>query len=488
MGILDKNFDVVTGYYLFTDTPTGASTSVSTTAIAAGDTSFTLTSATGLAIGKDIRLGTGETAELVRISNLVSTTVTTAKPMLFAHAVGEAVVEQSALNLGVPEADGVKLNVSVESTDVFNAIQRLGYGSLIGYADMTLSWRFMAITADIIALALGLPRANVIGDGTAAAQTGTVGPRLFTTDGVTMGALANMHAVVTGTLNDGSNLKLTCNGLSFNPTVFTTTFSRGQLATVPVSALCTSATFDFTASAFTPFATIQTYASSNADLFDAISSIAELTDSGTSNTTSGTTAAGAYSIVLTSASGFAAGDWVKIGTGANAEFHLVHGLTSNTLNLRTQVLRAFAATTPVVKQTVTDVGGVDGGFTIATPGQVQVQRSETSRMSLKNRVGNIAAQFSFNATNVTPESLQRAFGIAASAYASSVLPITNATLAKALSRTFLFRGTTQGARNITICGWNGTCQPTGELNMTQAAAFTVPIAYKPNGLQVIVNA
>lgn len=487
MGILDKQFDVVTGYHLFVDMPTGGGNTTVNTAAAANQNTVVLAAATNFAVGDDIRIGSGEDAELHRIAALVTNTVTTERPLLFAHPVGDPVVEMASLDLGVPEADGVRFNCSVESTDVFSAIQKLAYGTLIGYGDLVVSGRYLAVTADIIALALGLPRSAVIGNGTAAAQTGLVGPRLFTSDGVTMGALANACAVVTGTLNDGSRVKATFNGLSFNPTVFTTTFSRGALAAVPFSALAASAAFDFNNAAFSPANVISTFASSNADLFAEISSVNELADSGTATTLSAGVAAGAYTATCASASGILAGDWVRIGTGANAEYHLVHSVTTNTLNLRTQVLRAQPSGSAVVKQTVTDVGGVEGGFTIATPGQVTPQRSETRRLSLKYKTGNISAQLSFNATGVTPENLQRSFGIAAGAMAGNVLPITSNTIARAPNRTFLFLGLTQGGRTIGMCGWNGTCQATGELNMTQAAALTIPIAYKPQVLQVFVN-
>ncbi len=488
MGILDKNFDVVTGFHLFIDSPAGGGSTTITTAVAAAVTSFTLTSPTLFAIGDDVRLGSGETAELVRIQGLAGAVVTTAKPLMFDHPALDVCVEQSALNLGVPEADGCKFNLSVESTDVFSAIQKLAYGTLIGYGDLTVSWRFMTITADVMALALGLPRAAVVGDGTAAAQTGTVGPRLFTTDGVTMGGLLNCAAVITGTLNDGTALKVTFNGLSFNPTTFTTTFSRGQLAAVPVQALATSAAFDFTNTAFLPANVVSTFASSKADLFSEIVGVAQLTDSGTATTTTAGMSAGAFVIPVTSATGIVAGDYVRLGTGDAAEYHLVHSVVSLNLNLRTQVLRAQASGVALVKQTVRDVGGIDGGFTISTPGQVSVQRSETSRLSLKNKVGNIATQMAFNATNVTPENLQMAFGLPSSAFAANVMNFTGRTVGAALSGTLLFRGLTQGGRSISIVGWNGTCQPNGELTMTQAANLLVPIAYKPAVLQAWVNA
>lgn len=159
MGILDKQFDVVTGFHLFIDSPSGGGSTTITSAAAAGTSTLALTAATNFAIGDDIRVGTGEDAELCRISNLVSTTATLAKPLLNDHPIGDAVVECSALNLGAPEADGARFGCTVESQDVFSALQKLAYGALTGYGDLTVSWRYMAITTDVLAIALGLPRA-----------------------------------------------------------------------------------------------------------------------------------------------------------------------------------------------------------------------------------------------------------------------------------------------------------------------------------------
>lgn len=487
MGVLDKNFDTVLGHFLMVDTPSGGGSTVLTAAAAAGSSSLVLTSATGFAIGDDIRVGSGEIVELFRISNLVSLTVTLDKPLDFDHAVGDVVVEQSALDLGTPEADGTKLNLSTELTDTFNEIQRLAFGTIKGYSDLGVSWRYMTLSTDILAVALGLARANVIGDGTAAIQTGTVGPRLLTTDGSNLSTLLNANLVVTGRLNDGTLCRAICQGMSFDPTVMSTVFSRGQLATVPVSALVTSIKLDFNNTAWTPANTVTTYQTSNADQFSEIVSVVELADSGTSSTSTGAISAGAFSFTLASASGFAADDIVAVGTGATREYHYVHSVVTNTLNLRTQVLRAQSSGVTVTKQTKTDVGGIDGGFTFATPGQVTKMRSETSAVSLKNRVGNIAAQMSFNATNLSAETLQRAFGIPSSAYANGILPIKSTTIGKSSTKSFWFKGLTQGLKNLNILCWNGTCQPNGELTLSQAANFTAPIAYKPNGFSIFVN-
>lgn len=487
MGVLDKTFDTLTGLHIMLDSPSGGGSTTLSAVAAAGATSFGLTAATNFAIGDDIRVGSGETQELVRISNLVSTTVTPAKPLKFDHADGEAVVEQSALNIGVPEADGFKVNLGSESTDVFSATQRLAYGVLNGYADLGASWRFPVVTTDVLAFAFGIPRANVIGSGTAAAQTGTAGPRLFTTDGTLFGALNGANLVATGVLSDGSHVKVELYSLSLDPTAVTTTFSRGQLATVPVKLLAASGAYDFTNAAFTPANSVITYASSKADIFSEIVSVSTLTDSGTSNTTSGTTAAGAYTIVLTSASGFTANSWVKIGTGDLAEWHLIHDITSNTLNLRTQVLRAHAGSTSVVQQTVTQIAGVTGGFTLGASGSVTPQRSEIYRTSMKYKIGNVAVAMTFKANNIKAEVLYLALGIPSSVYANSVLPL-GAAIGSAGASTLLFKGLTQGGKSFTACGWNGAAQIGGEITFSQAAAAEVPLSFKPSVLQVFTNA
>jgi hypothetical protein len=487
MGVLDKVFNTVTGLHVLVDSPSGGGSTTLSANAAAGATSFTITSATNFAIGDDIRVGSGETQELVRISNLVSTTVTPAKPLKFAHVSGEAVVEQSAINIGVPEADGFKLNLGGESTDVFAATQRLAFGVLTGYVDIGASWRYPVVTADVLALAFGIPRASVIGDGTAAAQSGTAGPRLFTTDGTLFGALVGANLVVTGTLQDGSYVKVELYSLSIDPTTVTTTFSRGQLATVPVKLLAASGAYDFTNSAFTPANIISTFASSKADIFSEITNVETLTDSGTSNTLNGVVAAGAYSVTLTSATGFTAGSWIKIGVGDLAEWHLIHGVSTNTLNLRTQVLRGFANGTAVVLQTRTTIAGVTGGFTMAASGTATTQRAETFRTSLAYKVGNVAVTFSFRSNNVRAETLYLALGIPSTEYANNVLPL-GAKIASASATTLLFTGLTQGGKTITLCGWNGAAQIGGEVTFSQAAAAEVPMAFKPSVLQAFVNA
>lgn len=487
MGVLDKRFNTLLGLHVFVDTPSGGGSTTISAAAAAGASTLVLTSATNFAIGDDIRVGTGETSELVRISNLVTLTVTTAKPLKFDHPVAEPVVEQSAISLGTPEADGFRLRFNGETTDVFAATQRLPYGTLTGFVDLGASWRYPVVTADVLALAFGIPRANIIGNGTAAAQSGTVGPRLWTTDGTLFGTITNVNIVATGQLQDGTYLKVDLYNVTFDPTAVTTTFARGQLATVPVRVLASSGAIDDTNTLFTPANTVQTFASSKGDIFSEITAVETLTDSGTATTTTATIAAGAYVIPVTSATGIVAGDYLRLGVGDAAEYHLVHSVVSLNLNLRTQVLRAHASGVAVVKSTRTALSVAQGGFTFGTSGSVETQRSETFRTSLAYRSSNIAVTLSCNLDAITALNYALALGIPTAQYANNVLPL-GAQIGKATAVTLLFRGLTQDGKTASICGWNGTVNIGGETQFTQAAAAQIPVSFKASVLQTYVNA
>ena len=149
MGQLDKTFDTLTGLHLMMDHASGGNTTL--TAVAAkGASTVNVTAATSFAVGDDIRIGSGETMEMARIGGIASLEFTLEKPLLFDHDDTEAVVEMASISLGAPEADGVKITIPAEANDVFSAIQRSAYGTMIGYVDLGILWRFMAITADIL--------------------------------------------------------------------------------------------------------------------------------------------------------------------------------------------------------------------------------------------------------------------------------------------------------------------------------------------------
>jgi hypothetical protein len=485
MPVLDKSFSTLTAVFPFVDFPTGAATTM-TAARAAGVSVIAVASATGLTAGDDIRIGSGETMELARVLSIATLDVTLTKPLLFDHAATEPVVEQAALDLGVPEAEGFRFAFNSETTDVFAATQRLAYATLTGYVDLRASFRFNVVTADVFGFALGIPRANIVGNGTAAAQTGTVGPRLFTSNGVTFGAITNVNLVVVGTLQDGSPLRLELYNYSIDPTAVSTTFSRGQLSTVPVSGLASSGALHFDGAAWAPANVISTSASTQGDVFSEITNVQTLTDTGTTTTLGAQATAGGYSVTCASggpaAASIVAGDWVRVG----AEFHLVHSVATNVLNLRTQILATQPNGAVVARQARTTIAGVTGGFTVGNSGSATVQRSEQFRTSLGLKIGNVATTFSFRVNTISPENFYLALGVPASAYANSRLPL-GARIASATAQTLLFTGLTTAGKAVTMVGWNGSATVGGEVVLAQAAAMEIPVSYKPAALQVFVN-
>ncbi len=487
MPVLDQKFDILTNLHVFTDVLTGGLNTTLGAAALKGATALTLASGTNSANGDDIRIGTGETMELARIATGGGTTsIVLEKELKFDHLNGEAVVEQQANSFGTPEADGFRFSFGAETLDVFSAVARLAYGTLTGYVDIGASWRYPTITVDSIALSLGIPRANVIGNGTAAAQTGTVGPRLFTTDGVAFGGLTNVNVVITGLKKNGSHFRLDLYNASFDPTALNLTLARGALTTVPVRMLASSAAAVFTNAAFVPATPVLTYGASKGEMFSEITKVATLTDSGTATTLATGIAAGVYEIPATLATGIVAGDYVRLGAGDLAEFHLVHAISTNTLVLRTQVLRNHLAAVPIVRQTVTDYNVALGGFTMVASGTVDIERSELFRTSLAYVARNVALTLGFNLDAIKPESFYLALGIPASELVSDVLPL-GGKIASAAAATLLFRGLTQGGRQISAIGWNGSVVVGGETQFTQAATALLPISYKPNGLNMWEN-
>ncbi|HYW30578.1 MAG TPA: hypothetical protein VE869_03650 [Gemmatimonas sp.] len=486
MGVFDKAFDTVRGQYFMFDRPAGATDTIDVN-VAAGALAFDVVDATGLVVGQDLRVGSGETGELVRVTAVTAETISIDKKLKFAHVAGENVVELAAISIGVPEADGVRVNFGAETTDVFSAIQRTGYGVLNGYVDLGVSSRLMAITADVLALSLGLPRAELFGDGTAAVQTGTTGPRGFTSDGANFGALANLIIVTTGVKEDGTPVKLDFYNCSVDPTALNTTFSRGQLATVPVRTLASSGAADLSAVLWEPATILLTFDSNKGDLFSEIVEVERFTDSGTATTATAAITAGAFAIPLAVTTGVVAGTVLRLGAGDRAEYHEVHDLSGSNARLRTKVLRAHASGVAVVKQTITPIAGVTGGFRITASGQVTKRRSETNRMTIKTRASNIALNFACNVNNMRPETLQLIFGMPASAFDDDVLPLGNL-IGTATSETLRFRGLTQNGKKVTIVGWNGSAKLGGEMVFSQAQEFAGPLSYQPQVMQVYVNA
>lgn len=94
----------------------------------AGASSFTIASATGIAVGDFLWLGIGATIELVKVATLVGTTVTTANMLRYAHTSGDLVLLGGFMLATAPRTYNVILNQphsEFSATCVYNGGARL---------------------------------------------------------------------------------------------------------------------------------------------------------------------------------------------------------------------------------------------------------------------------------------------------------------------------------------------------------------------------
>lgn len=482
MALLDKYSASVARASFMLDKPSGVSSTVN--AAAAKDQANLTVVATTYANGMDIMVG-GEIARISSGGGTVNLVMT--KPFKYDHAVGEVVTELAEIQLGTAEAEGIKFNVAGENTDVYGVISRLVYGTLPGFSVFTGSLRMPTPTADILALALGQPRSTLIGDGTLAAQTGTVGPRSFWTDGSLFGAQQRVSLVVSVRKIDGTYMTFYAYNLSFNPTTLSVQFARGVVSNVPMSFMMSGYAIDFTDAAFVPASTVITYLASKLDMILAITAVGNLTDSGTSTTTSSGVSAPGYVIPLTSVTGVAAGVWLGIGVGAAREWHLVHSVVSLNANLRTQTQQTFQSGTPVVIQTNTPFAGISkGGVTLAVSGSVEPIEVETEVAAQGYRINNAALQFSMSLSALTPENFIATHGLPLAEYANTVLPFRKS--GQGLPLTLVLTALTVGGKTVTICLWDGSAVISNETTLSQVVETKLAMAYKPRAMQMLVHA
>lgn len=481
MPALDNALKTVKAVYPFVDATTAPGTTTLTAAVAAGATVLAVAGIANFANGDDIRVGSGETLELARILGApAGSAITLAKPLAFAHGVGEAVVEQKACLLGDPEASGFVPSWAAETSDVNLATQRLAYTTLTGYVDLGGTLALPVLTIEAIALALGVPLPNLSGVGT------TVSPRALQTNGTLIGAVTNMSLVVLGETQSGAPIRYELWNVSVDYTGFSLQLARGVLAQLPVKVLASGAVIDFSAGAWVPSTVDVTFQPSKGDVFDAITEFGQFGDSGTATTVPGVLAAGATAVAVAAAAGIVVGDWVRIDTGDRREYHMVGNVAVNTLTLRTPLLFDHIAGVACVKATLTPFSGIStDGVTLTVSGNVDTQRIATQRVSIGYRPGNAVVKFAFESIALTPQMFQLALAIPSAAYANSRLPLGDKIGTATLEGVYL-KGTTQGGKTVYLNGWSPSLEVNGQSTWSQAAEARLPIAIKPSVLQAVV--
>jgi hypothetical protein len=218
-------------------TGTFGSTTVNA-ALAVGAASMTVAAITNFAVGQEIRVGRGEETEYLRIHSATAPTGTTitfdpATLPQYAHAVGDAVVQLAATDLGHVEEGGVDLDMAGNVEDVNSATQRILLGQLAGYESINMSFGLLGYNVENLAFALGMNEAtHIFGTG------GATAPRTLTIDYARAREQNDIILQLLGARKDGVAVRLTAMACELDPST-SLTLARGSKAPIPVKALVT---------------------------------------------------------------------------------------------------------------------------------------------------------------------------------------------------------------------------------------------------------
>lgn len=206
-----------------------------TAAAAAGATTLTVAAITNFAIAEPIRVGSGETAELVRIhasTAPVGTTITldSATPLQFAHAIADPVVEQTLTDPGHLGDEGLVISYKGGLEDVNSAIQRMLFAQLTGYLDISLGFSLLGYNVENFALAHGMLESRIKGAGT------TAQPRVLRLDASKFNEVLDAGWIFTGARKDGKTVRLTAMGCEMDLSGVSFQMQRGSKLTLPVKA------------------------------------------------------------------------------------------------------------------------------------------------------------------------------------------------------------------------------------------------------------
>lgn len=449
MAIKDTFIRRPTQFVAFRDNTGGTPlSSTSTTALAIGVTSITLASGTNAKVGP-IRINSGEDIELAYITVVVGAVITLARATRRAHPISVVVVEQVAEDIGDVDGD-VTITMTKQSTDQFSAMRFLAFTQLQGNVTGSLAAKVLGTTLENFALCAGIPRANIIGAGTSIAA-----PKVLTTDFSDVDSVNNLSLALVNKRQDGTFTVFEAWGVNMDYTQVSIQLARAQNGAVPMKAMIIGAMAEFDgAPAFTA---LQTYRAAKGKTFKELSSIGVVSDAAVTATSVATAAvAGATTLLLADASAIVAGDWVNVGLDDQSEIHWVLSKATNTLALKTPLLRAQAVGVRVIKAQRVAFGAVaQGGGTFAIGGSTTPLIVENRTLPIGMQPQNAQASFSYNVMDLQLTSIARALGIPQANIAAGGLLLSEALLSAGIQGIYL-EGITQDNTYCILTLWGCT--------------------------------
>jgi hypothetical protein len=472
----------LTSVLLARDITAGGGNTTLNGAVAKGATVITLTSATNFAVGDTVRIGNGSQTELaVLTAGQTSPAFNVAEPLARDHATGEAVVEQLAYDLGDVTESGVDETVSRSTTDVNTAIRRLPYTILYGYGDLEAGFTLPSLTLENIAIALGIPLANVQGTG-----ANSTNPKFLVTDTTEIDTEQNASLIATGVTMDGTPVRVELWGISPDYSGFSVNLRRGALAGVPARFIATAGgRASNNASAYVANTTIR---GSKSKVFDSLTEVGFFVNGATQGGTPGTSTIatsaalkGQKVVNVASGTNYVAGDWVKIGAAELVEFHRIASVAVNALTLATNLLRDHQIGETVTEQTLTPFANIGpDGVTLAIGGTIDRLREATRVLPIGARPVGARISASFPILDYIVSAIARAVGKDPATIVSSTFAIDD-TLGTNITDGVYVRGLLQDGTTAWLVLW-GCAQDIARaaLSLVSTGQPTVPTAWVPS--------
>lgn len=451
-------------------------TTIGAAGAAAGQKVVPCAATANFTVGDPVRIGSGDEMELGAVASIqAGVSLTMAEELAYAHVAGEPVVEQVAYDLGDVTDGGVSVEGSGQTTDVQVSTRRLVYTVLNGYTSLSASFALPGLTLHNLALAAGIPLANISGDGQA------LTPFSLATDGSDFGGETNMSLIAIGLTQDGSPIRVELWGVDADYTAVSTQLKRGQLASVPMKFVASSGGAASTnASSYVANTSIRP---TKGKVFDALQEVGFFTDATTgplATTTTAAAAKGATVLALTAVTSLANGDWLKVGTGDLVEYHQIANIAALNVTLKSNLLRAQASGVAVVRQAQVSFGGIhEDGVQLAFGGSVEEVRLATKRMSAGIKLGAANVSLGFGIVEWSLSVLARVFGIPQTAIVNGRLPI-NSNIGSAVIDGMYVKGVLKDGTIAYVNAW-GCSQDVSQIaaQITQQGVPSLPVRLKP---------
>lgn len=418
---------------------------------AIGATTLNITgTGTNFAANEPFRVGDGELMTRYHASSSAASSITIAAPGLRRAYKSGTPVQEMIADIHGPITEDGKISVTRDSSNVDVASTRLPFGLLRGVGKIEADLTIAALTMYALALALGMPKAKVLGAGTAA------DPFQIVNDGRDFGTNTNVCVVIEATRQDNTPVRFELYGVTFDYTAVNVQLARGVASQVPLKLVAAGMLVDNAATAFLTNAGTD-YSVAFTDLLDGLTEFGYCTDATTgplSTTTTAVVAAGANTFPLTAITNLAAGDIIKVFDPAHperAEYHYVNNIATLNCICKTRSLRGFASGVSVVRQARNPLGTINGdGVKFTVGGDVADMKSGVADMVAGLRAGNADITFAWalQAYNLVTLALALGLPIPSGNYLEVLTGIGNTAIGCLYAT-----GTTQGAKALWLLGW-----------------------------------